>query len=275
MDGGARQGTPSKRKQPAQQWQGERRQGWPKGPEPDNKGLKAKPWAWCLQSCGPFFRAEKSIHLKDFGKTPPRGGRTGKKETHRWPKDPWVITAFGVVLANQSPREFRTRHHTMLGPEWHAVDLGRLRWAGPHCTEPDHSGLPGTLLPAERTHLALPGKAGGLVREVLLVQGRVAISQAEGGDAGHVARGLPEQRRRCANNVRSRQPGPSVLAGGRPAEAGDRDQPLSGSRTHPGGSRGHVWVVLGTGHEEGHSSRVPTDAWAMGTDPWAVAWREP
>lgn len=39
------------------------------------------------------------------------------------------------------------------------------------------------------------------MREVLLVQGRVAISHSEGGDEGHVAWGLPEQRRRCTNNV--------------------------------------------------------------------------
>ena len=201
VDGGARQGTPGMRKQPAQPWQGERQQGRPEGPEPDDKGLKAKPWAWCLQSCGPFVPAGKSRHLKDFGKIPSRGGRTGEEETHRRSKDPRVITVFGVVLANPSPREFRTKHHTTLGLEWHPVDLGRLRRASPRCTEPAQSGLPSTLLPAERTHLAVPRKAGGWVREVLLVQGRVAISQVEGGGEGHVAGGLPEQRRRCENNV--------------------------------------------------------------------------
>ena len=39
------------------------------------------------------------------------------------------------------------------------------------------------------------------MREVLLVQSRVAISHEEGGDEGRVAGGLPEQRCRCANNV--------------------------------------------------------------------------
>ena len=39
------------------------------------------------------------------------------------------------------------------------------------------------------------------MREVLLVQGRVAISQVEGGSEGHITGGLPEQRHRCENNV--------------------------------------------------------------------------